>query len=537
MKKYFFHWQTLLTGIIYSMSFAFMQIPGIASIALIGWFYRLKLTKTNRETIKESIWLSVFISIFGFYFVFNCLHGFLSLSILSSCVVFLIFGLVCQPQFFILSVLQKKICIQSIQSNSKYEVLSYGLLTAFLYTGIDWLVPKIFAETLGYTFSNANYLSQIADLGGVSLITFIAVLINFCLWMLLEKKQQKMTIKPIVSTAIFTVLLLIASFIYGSVRINKINQILQRSNSKLNLSIIQANVEGVDKLASENGVIKAVNEVTQKLYNASIEATKMNPKPDAIVWPETSFPAMFQTPRNETEKKYNEQLRYLIYQIGVPFLFGGYDRQNEIDYNSFFSVFPNPDKKSNKILIEQIYRKNKLMPFGEYIPGMDSFPDLRNAFKQVGNFGRGPGPQTLTIPKNGNDIKFNPIICYEAEFPNYNIKGARLGSKLIVNVTNDEWFGSVGEPELHLQFSRFRSIETRLPQIRATNTGYSGNIDQLGNLIYRSEINKYEVIPAQVTLTEEIPTLMKKWGDWFAPFALIISAILLIISRAKLFKN
>ncbi len=514
-----------------------MQIPGIASVALVAWYWRLVRTKNNKEAFKESIWFSVFVAIFGFYFVFICLHGFLALSILSSSIVFLIYGLVCQPQFLILSLIQKKICTNALLSKSKYEILGFAIITALMYSGVDWIVPKIFVETLGYTFANTTYIKQIADLGGVSFLTFIFVLINFCIWILIEKKQSKEPKETTYFSIAFTLVLIISANIYGVIRVNQIQNYIQNSNSKLNIAMIQANVEGVDKLASESGVINAVNEVTQKLYNASVDATKLNPKPDAIIWPETSFPALFQTPRNETEKQYNEQLRYLIYQIGVPILFGSYDRQNGVDYNSFFSVAPNSNKNAANILIEQIYRKNRLIPFGEYIPGMDSFPAFRKAFKQVGNFGRGPGPQVLTIPKNGKEIKFNPIICYEAEFANYNIGGARLGSELIVNVTNDEWFGSVGEPELHIQFSRFRSIETRLPQIRATNTGYSANIDQLGNFIYRSEIDKYEVIPAQVTITDSIPTLVKKWGDWFAPFSLIMSAILLFVTRSKFFKN
>ena len=90
--------------------------------------------------------------------------------------------------------------------------------------------------------------------------------------------------------------------------------------------------------------------------------------------------------------------------------------------------------------------------------------------------GRGVGPEVLELPVASpqvSKIRASPVICYEALFANYVIAAARKGSQLIMNVTNDSWFGSWGEPQLHLSLSRFRTIETRVPMLRGTNTGIS----------------------------------------------------------------
>ena len=179
----------------------------------------------------------------------------------------------------------------------------------------------------------------------------------------------------------------------------------------------------------------------------------------------------------------------------------------------------------------QIYRKNILLLFGEYIPLSETFTFLKTAFPQVGNFGRGVGPSVLEIypqDKSQPPVKVGPIICYEALFPNYILTAARKGSEMILNITNDSWFGPYGEPILHFSLITFRSIEARLPQVRATNTGISALILPDGTIPAQTSIDSEEVMSASVPLTAPIWTLMKAWGDWFGPFALTLGLVLIL---------
>ena len=174
----------------------------------------------------------------------------------------------------------------------------------------------------------------------------------------------------------------------------------------------------------------------------------------------------------------------------------------------------------------QIYHKNILLLFGEYIPGMESIRWLKEMFPQIGNFGRGPGPEVFPLPSINpglGELRVSPVICYEALFPSYSIEAARKQSQLILNITNDSWFGPWGEPYMHLSLTIFRSIETRLPQLRATNTGVSALILPSGEMVRQSAVYQPEIMNVTVPVAEAAPwTLMKAWGDWFGTFAVIL---------------
>jgi apolipoprotein N-acyltransferase len=94
------------------------------------------------------------------------------------------------------------------------------------------------------------------------------------------------------------------------------------------------------------------------------QALALTPQPDAVIWPETSFPSLFRQPGTPLEIKINQQVERFVREHGVPLLFGGYDRKENRDFNSFFFLQPNG--------VLQTYHKSKLLIFGEYIPGAES---------------------------------------------------------------------------------------------------------------------------------------------------------------------
>jgi apolipoprotein N-acyltransferase len=270
----------------------------------------------------------------------------------------------------------------------------------------------------------------------------------------------------------------------------------------------------------------------------SDKALAMTPKPDALVWPETSYPTTFGTPATLNEVALDESVRNYALTRKTSLLFGGYDHREGKDYNAFFFLAPRASGSEPTEL--QIYRKNILLLFGEYIPLSDYITFLRTAFPQVGNFGRGTGPEVLRVYPNdpaAPPVLAGPIICYEALFPSYIIGAARKGSQMILNITNDSWFGPYGEPILHFSLVTFRGIETRLPQVRSTNTGISALILPDGTVQSRTSIDGEEIMNLTVPITEPIPTLMKAWGDWFGPFCFVIGLILatLLVARKKTF--
>jgi apolipoprotein N-acyltransferase len=124
------------------------------------------------------------------------------------------------------------------------------------------------------------------------------------------------------------------------------------------------------------------------------------------------------------------------------------------------------------------------------------------------------------INGKGESFRIAPSICYEGLFTDHSVNGALLGADALLNITNDSWFGPLGEPYLHLALTQFRSIETRLPLLRATNTGISVAIDPLGETLGSTRIMKEEVLHASVPHREmaESPYLVmaKNFGpNWF----------------------
>jgi apolipoprotein N-acyltransferase len=257
----------------------------------------------------------------------------------------------------------------------------------------------------------------------------------------------------------------------------------------------------------------------------SNQALALTPRPQVVIWPETSYPSTFRTPQTAEERARDQRVEDWVKLTHTPLLFGGYDHEEGKDFNALFALSETSF---------QTYRKNVLLPFGEYIPGMESVRWVREQFPQVGYFGRGKGPDVLALAAEGGvPIRFSPIICYEALFSNYILAAARQGSQFILNVTNDSWFGRWGEPHLHLALSVFRSIEARLPQIRSTNTGISALILPTGELLHQGPLFEPKIMTYPVPLNEPIWSLVKVWGDWFGPAAFFLALGFLLLSNCS----
>jgi apolipoprotein N-acyltransferase len=500
-------------------------------VALVPWFYALKKAPSIQAAFMQGLWLSFFMSIFGFYWVAYVLHDFAVLPWSGAALGLVGYGMIGQPQFYLFAPLWK-----AMEPRFKHPLLAtFGF--AFLYTGIDWIIPKLFVDTLGHSLWNANHLRQAADLGGAALLTFVIYFVNDTIWRVWQnRKQLKANVSAWRIQAVLSACMVSFLFVYGIVREKQIQTIVAASQKFIQIGVIQANIGDFDKIAAETGVGSASDRIIDKFFELSEAALKQTPKPEVLVWPETSYPSTFRTPQSIRELSLDKRVEDFVKNHNIPILFGGYDHQNGKDYNAFFFLSPRkaPGLAGSGDL--QVYRKNILLLFGEYIPGADTFTFLKTAFPQVGYFGRGVGPEVLKIIRTDAsqpDIPVGPIICYEALFPNYVIESARKGSQLIMNITNDSWFGPYGEPILHFSLITFRGIETRLPQVRSTNTGISALILPDGTIPARTQIGTEEVMNVKVPLTEPIPTLMKKWGDWFGPFSLILGLLTALITSVR----
>src|SRR5262249_24767107 len=157
----------------------------------------------------------------------------------------------------------------------------------------------------------------------------------------------------------------------------------------------------------------------------------------------------------------------------VPLVFGAYDVEAGREFNAAFFLTASADNRVSS----SAYRKRMLFPLTEWVPDALDADWLRRALPWTGRWSRGPGPEVIKIAlPDGRSISVVPLICYDVLFPGFVASAARRDADLIVTLSNDSWFPDERAPKLHLISAAFRSIETRLPQVRATNSGISAMI-------------------------------------------------------------
>jgi apolipoprotein N-acyltransferase len=171
--------------------------------------------------------------------------------------------------------------------------------------------------------------------------------------------------------------------------------------------------------------------------------------------------------------------------------------------------------------------KFHLVPLGEYVPMREIFTFINKLTPGSMNFTPGPGPRTLHMP---GLPPFGPLICYEVIFPGA-VTDAADRPGLIVNVTNDGWFGTSTGPSQHFATARFRSIEEGIPMLRAANTGISGVVDAYGRVATRSNLVVEAVIDAAVPAALP-PTPFARFG-LLAVLPLIVLALIPILFRVR----
>lgn len=257
-------------------------------------------------------------------------------------------------------------------------------------------------------------------------------------------------------------------------------------------------------------------------------------RPDLLVWPETAMPFDY-----ERHPVFSEQIREQARKEKVSILFGAPGFRRNLDgststFNCAYLVGPDGVDAGQ-------YEKEHLVPFGEYTPRYLDIPFLRPLLQGVGNFTPGEHTEPLRMrpltnrtgvagqeaPAGRTDsdsrLVQGPLICYEAIFPELARKQVRLGASLLVNISNDAWFGRSSAPEQHLQQSVLRAVEQGRWLIRATNTGISAFIAPTGNITVRGNLFRAEVVPGQVVPLQDKTLFfyVEPWLPWVVLVCLI----------------
>jgi apolipoprotein N-acyltransferase len=169
------------------------------------------------------------------------------------------------------------------------------------------------------------------------------------------------------------------------------------------------------------------------------------------------------------------------------------------------------------------YDKVHLVPFGEYVPFRQMFSFAAGLTKEVGDFSRG----TSREPLDAGGTKLGVFICYESIFPDEIRQFVRNGAQVLVNISNDGWYGDSGAYAQHLKQSRMRAVENDRWLLLDTNTGVTAAIDPDGRIVASSPRKTRTALRAPYALINS-STFYTRHGDWFAYLCAIISVAALL---------
>lgn len=240
-------------------------------------------------------------------------------------------------------------------------------------------------------------------------------------------------------------------------------------------------------------------------FARQIEATRADPPPDLIVWPETAIPQLFNS-AGETLAVVADAA------AGTPVVLG---MQRAEGFDAYYNSLLLMDARG---AVTQTYDKHHLVPFGEYLPfgwlfrrlGVQALAD-----RVDGGYTPGPGPQLIDLGPLGMAL---PLICYEAVFPQHaSYPGARPA--FLLQITNDAWFGAYAGPQQHLAQARMRAIEQGLPMVRSANTGISAMIDAKGRITASLPLGVHGFVDAALPMVAPA-TLYSQTGD--TPVAVLL---------------
>jgi len=251
-------------------------------------------------------------------------------------------------------------------------------------------------------------------------------------------------------------------------------------------------------------------------------------KPDLLVWPEAPAPFSFQ------DSQFAKIASALAIRFGHPFLVGSIEWKPPVDpadvvpagtlapYNSALLF----DSQGQRIFV---YDKVHLVPFGEYEPFPLIHRVVTSVSGDVGGFHKGNKYLVGQLPGGKT---FGVFICYEAIYPGEVRRFAAGGAQLLVNISNDGWFGRSAAAEQHLRMVRVRAVENRRWIVRTTNNGFTVSIDPYGRI--------FQPLPPDVRAAVDLPydfrtdqTIYTRFGDWFAWLCVLISVILVAATFRK----
>jgi apolipoprotein N-acyltransferase len=426
-----------------------------------------------------------------------------------------------QPQFLVFAV------VRHVVGRARGATLG-AIAAAAAHVGAEWVLPKLFADTLGHGFYASDLMRQAADLAGAGGLTFVMLLANECFAATYRRTRSGERLAHSLAPAATAVAMAFVIATYGAVRHRQLSA-EPAGVEPVTATLVQGDLAQYERMRAEIGTYETVRLILDRYVGMS-RAALAQTKPDLLLWPETMYPTTFGKPKSPDGAAFDAEIVAFAREAGVPLVFGSYDFDGEHEYNA--AMFLDVDAGGQPNV--EVYRKSFLFPLTERVPAWLDFAFVRSLMPWLGSWKPGSGARVESLRlRDGRTLRAAPLICFDAVDPGLAIDAVNGGAEILLTLSNDSWFAVGNGPLLHLVVSAFRTLETRRPQLRVTNTGISTVITPTGEMIATAGIHERATLTAAVAPVRERRTVMLAWGDWFGPAGLAVALVLLLSAVAR----
>ena len=473
-------------------------------VAFVPLFHALNRAQTTRAAVLYGWLMGLFAHLIGFYWLVYTISAFGGFPYAVSVLVFVIYA-----------------ALQAIElALFAWFVRSAGpgplkIFPALFWVPLEFLFPLLFPWHLANSQVEFSWFVQTADLVGPYGASFIVMWCNAALYHAWRARAEG-GVQRILPVA-YAALALAASLVYGGGRLRSIETELADAR-KISIAAVQGNVD-ID--------MKWNPDLAKKNLAKHQELTAPAGPVPLVIWPESAIEAFIPEDLQALPPEYMPILKSdrAMFVFGAKSYRGKPGQPGLKMFNTAFFT-----DASGRILSR--YHKQVLLAFGEYLP-FSRVLSLLPAMPFSDGFTPGPGPVAFHMARG---IRLAPLICYEDLMPELSRKFvSEARANLLVNLTNDAWYGRSVGPWQHLWLAQSRAIETRRTLLRVTNTGVTSVVNAKGEIVQTLPMFTGALMETEVEILNG-ETFYVRFGDWFAwTLTAISAAVLLLVAKQRLF--
>ena len=486
-------------------------------VVLVPWLLVLRHSPTTTGVLA-SAWLICVAYVLGALHWFAAAFGaYVGIDGWLALLILIVLAPLLQPQIIAFALVRH-------WAGGRFGAATAALAGAAAWVAAEWALPKLLGDTLGHGLQPSLLLRQAADLAGAAGLSFALLLCNEALAHALARLRSgwRAALRGLAVAAA----ILAGLTAYGSWRLGELGEVLSQPTESIRVGLVQANITDLEARRAEQGSYAVVRELLDTHFAMSAHAVQEQGA-EAVVWSETIYPTTFGSPKSADGAELDGEILGFARELGVPLVFGTYDRDAHGEYNSAAFVDPSRGLLGH-------YRKTHPFPLTEWVPAWADSPWLRRLLPWAGSWLPGEGARVLPLrTADGREVNVVPLICLDDVRPQLGVDGARLGAEAIIGLSNDAWFTDwPAGARLHLAVASFRSIETRLPQLRVTTNGLSALVDESGEIVASTAMGQQAVLVGEIPLRPPPVTLMQRWGDWLGRAGLCGLVLFAVLSWA-----